>query len=719
MPESATKNPAPGGSLRSEPVLERRTLRDYYVIIREHIWLAISISVLVSVSLGYYLARQTPVYATTATLQFQRPEKVVTSEAVTDNSVRGDADINTYLQILGSAKLRARIAESFTPVEVAVLQKPYLASLQPGVIPPSAGMLINDMSIEAVRNSFLVTVTARAQSAESAALIANRFVEEFIDFLIERGSGGNEAAIDSLTRRASEMKLEYEKAERELQAYKERENLVSLEDTQNIVIDRLKSLNGALTNARIQRLDLEGYRAQVDAFRKDDRNLLEITFIAQYGSIPGLRAQIDELVRREAILNERYLERHPKMIETANALTSLRAQLDVAMKLAVSDLDSRLEKARENEVSLTGELANAESEAFRLGKLSVEFKSLENQTAVNRQNYISILDRLNQINTTKNLENIPVRPLDRAAVPNAPVSPNLTRILRNCIFLGLVLFFGVPIALNFIDDRVKSSWDIEAFIGANLLGIIPDLGSVKPEERPTLVTKQETTPAVEAFLSAYSAVKLASKLDFPKSLMVTSTIPGEGKTLVSCNIAASFARHGKSTVLVDCDLRRPMIHRHFGVENDHGLSPWAEGGYFIADDPLTDQNLGILKIAPNLHLIRAGGRSKTPTHIFENPAFGDLIESLKRRFDLVVVDTPPIGAVTDGLLIAERTDEAVYVCRFNKAQRKHIRIYIKSLRESKNDLLGIVLNGMNPRRIEHYSDYRYYRSYKKYYGAQS
>jgi len=719
MPDSATKNPAPVGSNRSEPVLERRSLRDYYVIIREHIWLALAVSVLVSVSTGYYLARQTPVFASTATLQFQRPERVVTSETVSDTTVRNDADINTYLQILGSAKLRARIAESFSPVEVAVLQKPYVSSLQPGVIPPSPGMLINDMSIEAVRNSLLVTVTARAQSGESAALIANRFVEKFIDFLVERGSTGNEAAVDFLTRRAEELRKEYEQSERDLQAYKQRENLVSLEDTQNIVIDRLKSLNSALTNARIQMLDLEVYRNQVESFRAENKNLLEISFIAQYGSIPNLRSQIDELVRREAVLSERYLERHPKMIETANALASLRAQLDMAIKLAVSDLQSRLQKTRENEVSLTSELALAEKEAFRLGKLSVEFKSLENQTGVKRQNYVSILDRLNQTTTTKNLENIPVRPLDRAAVPGMPISPNLSRILRNCIFLGLVLFFGVPIGLNFIDDRVKSSWDVEAFIGANLLGIIPDLASVKPEERPTLVTKQETTPAVEAFLSAYSSVKLQSKLDFPKSLMVTSTIPGEGKTLVSCNLAASFARHGRSTVLIDCDLRRPMIHRHFNVPNDQGLIPWAEGGYFIADDPLTDQNLGITKVAENLHLIRAGGRSKTPTHIFENPAFGDLIESLKRRFDLVVVDTPPIGAVTDGLLIAERTDESVYVCRFNKAQRKHIRIYIKSLRESKNDLLGIVLNGMNPRRIEHYSDYRYYRSYKKYYGSQS
>jgi len=121
----------------------------------------------------------------------------------------------------------------------------------------------------------------------------------------------------------------------------------------------------------------------------------------------------------------------------------------------------------------------------------------------------------------------------------------------------------------------------------------------------------------------------------------------------------------------------------------------------------------------NLYLLRSGGRSKSPTELLETPVFGQFIESMKQHFDLIVVDSPPMGAVTDSLLIAERTDEVIYVCRFNRAYRKHIRLYIKQLRESKNELLGIVLNGLSARRIEYYSNYRYYRSYKKYYGSQS
>ncbi len=129
--------------------------------------------------------------------------------------------------------------------------------------------------------------------------------------------------------------------------------------------------------------------------------------------------------------------------------------------------------------------------------------------------------------------------------------------------------------------------------------------------------------------------------------------------------------------------------------------------------------VAILSIGPNFDLLRSGGRSKSPTELLESPAFSQLIDRLKREYELVIVDSPPLGAVTDSLLIAETTDEVVYVCRFNRALRKHIRLYIKALRQGKNEILGVVLNGLSTRRIEYYSNYRYYRSYKKYYGAST
>ena len=297
--------------------------------------------------------------------------------------------------------------------------------------------------------------------------------------------------------------------------------------------------------------------------------------------------------------------------------------------------------------------------------------------------------------------------------------PNKAHIIRTCLMVGLAVFFGVAFGLSLIDDRIKSAWDVESFIGVNLLGIIPDLGHLHEDDKYQLALRNKTTPGVEAFLSVYSAVKIQSKLDYPKTILVTSTIPAEGKTLVACNLAGSFARHGRATLLIDCDLRRPMLHRHFKLPNDAGILTWADSGASLAGDLMTNAQLGLVQVADNFWLLRSGGRSKSPTEFLDKPVFGQLIEQLKKHFELIVIDSPPIGAVTDSLLIAERTDEIIYVCRFNRASRKHIRQFMRMLREGRNEFLGIVLNGLSPRRIEYYSNYRYYRSYKKYYGTQT
>ncbi len=721
----APSSSAPGNSTgpsmhgNDHQVVERRSLRDYYVILRERLWIALPVALLVSLSLGYYQAQETPMYSSSATMQFERPERVVLNEQVVDTSVRSDVDLNTYRQILTSSRLRSMVAQSLTPDEIKILQRPYLKNLAPGANPPGVGSLLGTMSPDYIRNSFLLNITVTNRDPEGAALLANRFVEQFMRYLIENVGGKNEFAVDYLRSRAEELRKESEAGEGKLQEYRRKHNLVSLDNSMNIVGERLRAINSTLTTARLARIDIETLLSQIEQMQKSGGSLLEIGYISGYGTIATLKAQLAELTKQQSILSERYLERHPKMIDLANSLDVVTAQLQHNIEQSIADLRTQYVKLKDTEASYEREYREAEKDQLRLGELSVEFKSLENQAQVAKNNYIQILDRLNQTTTSKNLENIPVKPLDRALPAGSPYTPNLRNIMKTCVGLGVLIFAGVAIGLSFIDDRVKSAWDIEGFIGANLLGIIPELGNVPDAEKHSLVNSNKTSPGSEAFLSVYSAVKIQSKLDFPKSILVTSTIPGEGKTMISCNLAASFARHGKRVLLIDCDMRRPMLHRHFKLTNELGLIAWFESGAKIPADPLTDPSLGLVKVDENLYLLRSGGRSKSPTELLENPIFGQFIENMKQHFDLVVVDSPPMGAVTDALLISERTDEVLYVCRFNRAYRKHIRLYIKQLKEGKNELLGIVLNGLSARRIEYYSNYRYYRSYKKYYGSQS
>jgi capsular exopolysaccharide synthesis family protein len=716
-PPAAPRQP---NAALEDDIVERRSIRDYYIILRERFWIALPLALLVAIGFAYVKSRAVPVYLSTATMRIEKPETVVTSQQIVDTSINSDIELNTYLQVMSSATMRNRVLASFTPDEIKLLQKPYLATLEPGQEPPPVAAVAGGITVQSVRNSFLVNVSATHRDPQAAALIANRYVEQFMAYLFDNISGKSDYAVDYLHTRAKELRLEANAAEEALLAYMTKNNLVSLDRSVDIVTDRLKTINGALQDARLNRLATEDLYNQVDAFRNEGKNLLELSYISAHGTVPGLRNQLAELARTQSVLSERYLERHPRMIDVANSIAVAQGQLQNAVELAIADLEATLAKAREREISLQREYDEQEKEQFRLRDIGVEFKSLETAAQTAKNQYSEILNRLSQANTSRNLEKVPVRPLDPALAASAPFAPNITSITRTSIILGIAVFFGVAFGLSFIDDRIKSAWDVEHFIGSSLLGIIPDLSGATDREKYRLVLDNQSERGAEAFLGVYSAVKIHSKLDFPKAILVTSTIPGEGKTLVSSNLASAFARHGKRTLLIDCDLRRPMLHRHYEQTNDQGLLVWFErGARFDGPDLATNPDLGILNIGENFSLLRSGGRSKVPTEFLESPAFTQLIDRLKREYDLLVVDSPPLGAVTDSLLIAETTDEVVYVCRFNRALRKHIRLYIKALRQGKNEILGIVLNGLSSRRIEYYSNYRYYRSYKKYYGTTS
>lgn len=720
VPASPSARPGANPGLEDDAV-ERRTLRDYYIILRERVWIALPLALLVAIGFAYHKSRAVPLYASTATMRIEKPETVVTSQQVVDTSINSDIELNTYLQEMSSATLRGNVLASFTPDEVKILQKPYLTDLQPGEQPPGIGAIVGGITVEAVRNSFIVKVSATHRDPEAAALIANRYVAEFMEYLKSRFGNKNEYALEFLETRARELRLESQAADQKLLNYMEKHNLVSLDNSVNIVTDRLKSVNAALQSARLARLGTEDLYNQVNAFRREGKNLIELSYIAAHGTVPSLREQLSELVRTKTVLSERYLERHPKMIDIENSITVAQAQLQKAVELAIADLEASLAKAREQETSLQKEYEAHEREQFRLRDLGVEFKALEADSNNAKKQYDEILNRLTQATNSSGVAKIPVHPLDEATPAWAPFTPNIPAITRTSVILGLGVFFGVAFGLSFIDDRIKSAWDVEHFIGSTLLGIIPDLSGLSDREKYRLILDNQNERGSESFLGVYSSVKIHSKLDFPKAILVTSTIPGEGKTLVSANLAGSFARHGKRTLLIDCDLRRPMLHRHFEHENDAGLLKWFDAGARLdGATPLNQRaELGILNIGENLDLLRSGGRSKSPTELLESPAFTQLVDRLKREYDLVVVDSPPLGAVTDSLLIAESTDEVVYVCRFNRALRKHIRLYIKALRQGKNEILGVVLNGLTARRIEYYSNYRYYRSYKKYYGTST
>jgi polysaccharide biosynthesis transport protein len=716
------KQHAPAGIRDDDELLQRRTLRDYYIMLRERMWVALPLALLLAIGYGYYELRQTPMYSAWATMQFEKPETIVTTQGVVDPSVHSDVDINTYIQLLISQKLRAKVISSFTPDEQKLILRPAMKRLLPGDPPPTVSDNLGSMSADPVPKSYLIKISVSNEDPQSAALIANRYVDQFMQQLYEESSGSNDFAVSLLTHQAEELRQESEAAQAKLGKYMADNNLVDLDKSLNLISDALRTVSTDLTTAKLDSVKSENLLRQISEYRDAHRDLLEIDYIAQHGAVPSLRGQLADQQQKLAALLERYLDKYPKVIETRAQIQELQGMLQKEYDHAISDLQTAINESKQNIDSLQTEYAARQKAELELQAKSVDFDSLKQQADAAQANYAGTLERLNQIRTTTKLEKILLHPLDKAVPAGAPYQPNRSEIMRTSIGLAVLTFVGVAIGLSFIDDRIKSAWDIESFIGADLLGIIPDLPGIRNEDKYMLLLDgggAKPSDAVEPFLGVYSAIKIRSKLDFPKSILVTSTIPGEGKTLISSNLACCFADLGRKTLLVDCDLRRPMLHRHYKQQNATGILPWFENGASLDGDLLKNPILGITPIATNLWLLTTGGRSKSPTSLFEDPRFGELMDRLKKQFELLVVDSPPMGAVTDALLLANWSDEVVYVCRFNRAYRKHIKLFIRALTEGKNTVLGIVLNGISPRRIEYYSNYRYYRSYKKYYGTQA
>ena len=340
---NVNKSPA-----KDDDVIERRSLRDNYIILRERLWIALPLALTVAIGIAYYQSRETPLYRSSATMQIEKPEKVVTTQEVVETGVNSDAELNTYLQIISSGKIRTRVLESLTPQERQILQRPALKDLPAGSAPPT-GVDLGSLSVNSIRSTFLISVSVIHRDPEAAALLANRYVQQFIQSLLDKVGGSNEYAVEYLQKRATQLLEQAKAAEQRLQDYMRAQNLVSLDNSTNIVQTRLTTVNAALQTARLERLGIEEQFSLVERYSKDSRNLLEITAIASYGSVPNLRTQLEALQRDQALLAERYLERHPKMINVANAIAVAKDQLDAALALAIADLKTNLEKIRANE----------------------------------------------------------------------------------------------------------------------------------------------------------------------------------------------------------------------------------------------------------------------------------------------------------------------------------------------------------------------------------
>ncbi len=690
----------------------QRTFQDYLLIIRERIWYIVVVFLVVFSSALVYTLSQTKIYQATATVQiFRRDPTIMQVQAVMDNEIRSAEDLNTQVKILESAAIIQKVADRLTGDDLRQFLAPY--EKEGSTEPASAfKVLADNRKILPQRLTLILLVQYQHPDKFIAAKVANLFVDEFIAYNARVRIDESMKAVEDLKVRVEQQRKKVDELAVNLQNYRAKNNLVSLDERKDIVTEKLKALNMLVTQTTARLSDAEIRWKQVKERRESGGDLTELPFIATQPLISQLVQQLSAQKIAMAQLRERYRDKHPRMIEAVNSASQTERELTKALKNAEASIESEYQTALRNDRETRAQLTSQESESLAIDRYGVEYDNMARDLRINETILQAIIARTRETSMTSTIETQNARVVDLARPTNSPVSPKVLLNLSLGFFGGLGLGFAFAFFVAYIDDRVKSSFDIEGVIGLPLVGIIPQIKRMEQADKAQIVVNNADRQVAESFLTLHSSLRLKDESKNAKCLLTTSTIPGEGKSFITTNLALTFAAHGERVVVVDCDLRKPNIHKSFRVENLRGVIDVCAGTASL--DDVTMRN-----IQPNLDIIPAGGRAKNPTHILNSKNFELMLSDLRKRYDRVFVDTPPLAAVSDAMIILPLVDGSIFTIFFNKVRRKAAQFAAKKLLDANVPCFGAVLNGLNLAVSGYYYAQYYDKSYKDYYVVMS
>lgn len=566
------------------------------------------------------------------------------------------------------------------------------------------------LSITPVRNSQLVDVGFESFDPELAATAVNALGKAYIEQNLEHRFVAGREATEFLDRRMAEQRQALEQSELALQKYREQTDSVSLEDRQNIVVQRLEDLNAAVTRARTDRIQKQAVYEQVRAVQDDRAALDTVPAVLANDFIQRLKGELADMQRQYAQMSEKLAEKHPDMTKLQTAIRAADIKLQAEIAKVVQGLHNDYQAAVSQEQAMAAALNRQESEALRLNRQSIQYGALQRDATSNQQIFEGLLQRSKETGIASELRATSIRIVDEAEVPRRPSRPRKATNLMLGLFGGLLLGVGVAFFFEYVDDRIKAPHEIKAHLGLPFLGMVPaiDIGSLTA---PPLVSNSAPRHFSEAFRTIRTNVLFASASAGSKSIVVTSTAPGEGKSLVSANLAMSLAMAGQRVVLIDADMRRPRVHTMLEVAQEPGLSNVLVGGCAVSEALRAAE-------ASNLWVMAAGKHPPNPAELLGSVRFKDLLASLSRHFDWIILDSPPALVVTDASIISHVTTGALFVVGTEMTGRGAAKAALDQLDSAKAKYIGAILNKVDLKRNPYYYSQYYRAEYAQYY-AQS
>lgn len=562
------------------------------------------------------------------------------------------------------------------------------------------------VTVAPVESSRLVDVKFRASAPRFAADAANALARAYIDQNLEVRLASSKETNDWLTEQLTEQRRRIEASEQALQAYREKNDAVSLADSQNIIVQKLNDLNGMVTRAKADRIEREAAYRQVAGLQNDLASLDTLPAILSNPFLQQLKTNLSTLRAQESQLLQRLGDRHPDVVTVRATITESEAKLKQEVQNQVEAIKNDYSASQILEASLSDALESQKGEATSLNRKGIDYAVLEREVVTNREIFDALLARTRERNIASELKASEVRVIDVAQVPRTAIWPNRTQIMLYASFFGLLFGGALAFFFEYLNDRIKTPDEIKSYLGLPVLGLVPlNPGKHDPMKAPLIGSG--TSPLFQEALRAVRTKIIFSAGDETRCLVITSTGPGEGKTAVACNLAIGLAMTGQRVLLLDVDMRRPRVHEVFDVPQEPGLSNLLAG--------TAETHEALREVSPSgLWTLPSGATPENPTELLSSPRFTRFFSALKDHFDWVIVDSPPVGAVTDACIVANRPSAVIFVVGSELTSRSAAAHAVEQLDAAGATFMGAVLNRVNLKRNAFYYSSYYRPAYDKY-----
>jgi polysaccharide biosynthesis transport protein len=711
-------------------------LYDYLLILRKHQWLILSFLLAVVTIVTIATFRMQAVYVATARIEIDRENgSILPFQGMESYDYMMDIEnyIETQSKILTSETLALQTIRSSglgARPEYASPNGPSEAlatgSLENQKRPPELGAFLGSLGVKRVANSRLMDVSFESTDPQFAARIVNEHIKNFQNQNIKSRFDETTRATTWLHDELDELKIRVQESEDKRIAYERKNQIWTLDDKQNITTQRLSDINKSLTDAQEERMKKE--------------SLYQFAKAGDIADVPQLRENpiFQSLIQKRQAASEEYIEAVNQFGPNFPKVQRLQAQLkdlDQLIKKEQINTLNRIEndyrEARQRETLLTQALDQQKAAANEMAERMVEYNILKREAEANKALYDGLMTKLKEVGISAALQSSNIRVVDPAMIPAYPSRPAKARNIALAFLVGLVGGIGLALMREYLDNTVKTPDDIETLARLPSLAVVPQFGASNGhgssrkrllhgissnghDKRIELVAQHlPKSQMSEAFRALRTSLLLSQPGRPPQVILVTSALPREGKTTAAANLAVTLAQLGDKTVLVDADLRKPGVGRLLNL----GSSKYAGFSSYLAGVSSLDLVTVPHPDIPNLAAIPTGPLPPNPADLLSSNKLSEAIAELRTKFKFVVIDSPPIMAATDAVILSVQTDGVLLVVRSGETPKEAFTRTRDLLVSVKCHILGVVLNAVDSSAPDYYYSYRYY-PYSYGYGPQ-